>query len=240
MLSIPLRTLRALLPGVLLAACTPGAAVPTPSGPMPAVSPYDAAIEDAAVWRPEHVLHLNAAHPDSAGNLRVATFTGYPGYVAGQSQKVPVYVWVTLVPEVRDSCLTFTGDKKLGLEQLLGLPAGTNDTLMVELTVRAADVFRPVTDPRITTTYPCGDTIQAGCGTKFPGGVSPGHLEWMARTFADHWMIPGGYPWTRLGYTYNWRPGAPRYGASEYVIRKEAWVLVESVQGYRQYCTATS
>jgi hypothetical protein len=47
-----------------------------------------------------------------------------------------------------------------------------------------------------------------------------------------------GYPWTRLGYTYNWRPGTDKYGASEYVVRKGATVNVLDVIPYQQYCAA--
>jgi len=38
--------------------------------------------------------------------------------------------------------------------------------------------------------------------------------------------IPNGYPWTHLGYTYNWAPGGDRYGASEYVIRGNAKAVI--------------
>jgi hypothetical protein len=49
-------------------------------------------------------------------------------------------------------------------------------------------------------------------------------------------VLADGYPWTRMGYTYNWKPGADRYGASEYVLRKNAVVTINQVVPYREYC----
>jgi hypothetical protein len=63
-------------------------------------------------------------------------------------------------------------------------------------------------------------------------------VRWIADTMLSHWMIPQGYPWTRLGYTYNWRPGASRYGASEYVVRAGSRVRVLSVAPAAEYCAA--
>lgn len=45
------------------------------------------------------------------------------------------------------------------------------------------------------------------------------------------------YPWTRLGYTYDWGNAKSRVGLSEFVIRKGARLTVHSVsttEGYAQ------
>jgi hypothetical protein len=219
----------------LAAACTPAA---TGSGPVPRGESlealYRAAIHDAAVYREEHVRKLNAAVPVN-DSVRVATFTS-TAYPLG-TNTVTDYVWTTLTPEVQDSCRTFPGDPKLRIEQLLGLPPVTDDSLMVEFQVAVADLFRPAGDPTITTDYPCGDTLQHRCGDSFPDSVSPAHVRWIADQTFELWR-QDGYPWTRLGYTYNWHPGSPRYGASEYVIRQGATVNVLSVTPYQAYCAA--
>ena len=223
----------------LLAACTP----PTASGPAPAPatasldSLYARSISDAAVYRAEHVLPLNPIRPDAQGQVRVVTYTSWGGYKAG-TDTITRPVWVTQVPEVRDSCSGFAGDElTLRLEQLLGLPPHSGDTLMVEMTVPAAALFRPTADPAVTTRYPCGDTLQAGCGQSFPAGVDASHVRWMADQTLALWAIPRGYPWTRLGYTYNWHPGSPRYGASEYLVRAGTVATGVRVQHMRAYCT---
>ncbi|HEU4561537.1 MAG TPA: hypothetical protein VFS20_27025 [Longimicrobium sp.] len=229
-----------LLVAALLGACTQ----PPVSSPVPRVSSldslYDAAIQDAAVWRAENVLPLHRAHPDSAGNVRVVTFTGWTGFANGTDTiTLTRDTWVTMVPEVQDSCRRFGSEFKLRLNQLLGLPANSGDSLMVEMTVPASAVFRPAADPAITTRYPCGDIKQQQCGEQFPPRVEPGHVQWMAVQLLDHWQVPGGYPWTRLGYTYNWHPGSPRYGASEYVVRSNTVASAKQVYPVRVYCAAT-
>ena len=45
-----------------------------------------------------------------------------------------------------------------------------------------------------------------------------------------------GWPWTALGYTYNWHPGSPRYGASEYLVRGGTQVVVTGVIPIAEYC----
>ena len=234
---------RSVLPLIALAAslAAAGCAPPPPAGPTPAGvsldSLYRLAISDAAVYRAEHVLALNPIRPDAQGQVRVATFTGWGGYTAG-TNTITRPVWVTQVPEVRDSCGGFAGDELvLRLEQLLGLPPHSGDSLMVEMTVPVAALFRPATDPAVTTRYPCGDTIQTRCGQSFPAGVDPSHVRWIADQTLTLWASPGGYPWTRLGYTYNWHPGSPRYGASEYLIRAGTVATDVRVQHVRAYCT---
>ncbi len=45
-----------------------------------------------------------------------------------------------------------------------------------------------------------------------------------------------GYPWTRLGYTYDWNPNTTDYGASEYVIKKNSKVEIVSIISTEAYC----
>jgi hypothetical protein len=228
--------LAAALPLALLAA---GCTTPPPAGPAPAGlsldSLYRLAISDAAVYRAEHVLPLRAAVADAGGNVRVVTFTDWPGYTAG-TDSISRDTWVTVVPEVRDSCSGFGADLKLRLSQLLGLPPQSGDSLMVEMTVPLRALFRPVVDPDVTTRYPCGDTITQGCGQQFPAGVDAAHVRWMADQLLTLWQVPNGYPWTRLGYTYNWHPGSPRYGASEYLVRAGTIATGVTVQPVAAYC----
>jgi hypothetical protein len=237
---IPMIWRRRVVPllALALAACAPA----TSTAPRPAPSPhatlealYQQAIGDAAVYRADHVLPLNAAVPDAAGNVRVVTFTSWAGWVAG-TDTVDEDTWVTLVPEVRDSCAGFGSALRLRINQLLGLPPHAGDTLMVEMTVPLDSVFRPVADPAPTTKYPCGETLQAQCGERFPAGVQPRHVRWMADNLLTKWRVPNGYPWTRLGYTYNWHPGSPRYGASEYLVRKGTVATGVTVKHVRASC----
>lgn len=227
---------------LLAAACAPAA--PTGPAPAPASSRdagvlqalFDSAITVAAVYRPEHVLPLRPALAGADGRVRVATYTSWSGYRPDTTLTLARDVWVTVVPEVRDSCRTFRDDVTLRLEQLLGLPPGAGYDRIAELSVRVEDLFRPAADPAVGTTRPCPDSVSGGCGTRFPAGVDTAHMAWMASAALNLWRIPQGYPWTRLGYTYNWHPGSPRYGASEYVVRAGSAVRVLTVAPTAEYC----
>lgn len=238
------RSLRLLVAAAALlgaAACAPSSAAP--SAPRPADTlwaRYRHAIHDASVYRPEHVRTLRPARAGADGWVRVATLAA-TGYALGD-QTMTEDVWVTLVPEVRDSCRTFRDeDLLLRLRQQIGLPPDFAIDSMTEMAVRPRDLFRPAADPSIHTTRPCPDSVApADCGGAFPPGATAAHEAWIARTTLLLWRDPGGFPWTRLGYTYNWHPGSPRYGASEYIVPQGAAVRVLSVTATEAYCGRTS
>ena len=128
-------------------------------------------------------------------------------------------IWATVVLQLRQRCKTFTEDVSLRLEQLLGLPPNNGKTQLVEMVVKAADVFRLCPNPNIRTK----DCVQA-----FPDNVDPGHANWFAKTALNSYKIPGSYPWTHLDYPYDWNPASSEVGLSEYIIRKGAVVKVIS------------
>jgi hypothetical protein len=151
-------------------------------------------------------------------------------------------MWVTGVPEVQTICRGFQGDVAMQLRQLLGLPPDADTTRFLVLTVAAKDLFRPSPDDTTTTFYPCqlatDGSIPSDCGNTFPSTTTTAHYQWMAvEGFFLH-TIPNGYPWTHLGYTFNWAPGADRYGASEYVIRPNATATIVSKATVSEYCKA--
>lgn len=203
---------------------------------------YTKALYDSSVYKPEHVRELRPLIIDEYGQVHVATLTGSHDDVKPDTviTSTGAGIWVTGVPEVQDICKTWTGDVVMQLRQLLGLPPEAHETRMLTLRVKASDVFRPSPHGAITTTMPCtqlhGAPLPNGCGNLFGPDATPEHYQWIAQQSFELHEIPDGYPWTHLGYTYNWTPGADRYGASEYVIRSGADVYVESVQTPQEYC----
>jgi hypothetical protein len=189
---------------------------------------YAEAIRKSAVFEQANVLPIKAIPPDAA-RVKVVTWTRYD-YRLGASS-VGVNVWVTLVPEVREICRNYKGseqDIELRLEQLLGLPTTASYTQFVEMEVRREDIFRPCPNP---------DPQASTCTDSFPQGVSPEHTAFMANQAFSSWRLPGGYPWTRLGYTFDWGPEAKsRYGASEFVVRKGSKVNVTAITKSAAYC----
>jgi hypothetical protein len=192
---------------------------------------------------------------DDQGRVLVATWTRAVHYTgtAGGTYTAPVDLWVTAVPFVQRfcRCLGHSGgvlDRRL--TQLLGLPPDTVHDAFVEIWVRPDQLFRPCPDPEVTDrscqvrlsgTPPPTD----GCpwtGDQLPGSrarVAPEHLDWMCANWEESYP-PGdprtAYPWTGLGYTYDWgRPRAP-WGMSEFVIPRGQEVEIRAVISTGDYC----
>ena len=144
--------------------------------------------------------------------------------------------WVTMVPEVRDSCSGYGPALRLRLNQLLGLPPQGGDTLMVEMTVPLDSVCAPWPTPRRRRSIHAATPSRRSAANASQPPCSRGTYGWMADNLLTRWQVPNGYPWTRLGYTYNWHPGSPRYGASEYLVRKGTVASGVTVNHVRAYC----
>ncbi len=142
-------------------------------------------------------------------------------------------IWVTAVPELQKFCQQNqipANDLDLRLEQLLGLPPDNGKTRFVEFWVSPEDLFRPTPDPDITNNAATLD---------FPAGVSEEHKQWFNDTKASMYG-ENGYPWTRLGYTYDWGKTDNHIGMSEFIIRIGAEVDVYSVTLTDDYCVHAS
>jgi hypothetical protein len=202
---------------------------------------YNAAIYDSSVYKFSNLRPLRPLKFDPVTkSVSVVTLTSF-NYKLGETT-LPVYVWVTAVPEVQEICRGFSGDLELRLHQFFGLHPNRKFTAFVTMSVKEGDIFRPTANPDPTTTLPCSCPIPANCGEAFPEIISETHLRWFANqmlgsyVLSESYLIPVGYPWTRLGYTYDWKPGANKYGASEYVIRKDSTVTVTEIAPYKKYC----
>ena len=186
-------------------------------------SDYRASIDDAAVIEPEERLPLRAITKE---RVRVVTWIpeGYKDeYAAGEEITLRWgEAWVTLEPEVRERCQNFGSVKQTGrltrrVQQLLGLPPKDETRYFVTFEVAAVDLFRPCARPDVATTScekPPKDYSMSGAHAEF-------YANQTMRSYRDR-----GYPWTRLGYTYDWNPDSGEYGASEYVVRKDAPVRI--------------
>jgi len=201
---------------------------------------YERTIFDAAVYQRWNVRPLRPLTPDDKGNVLVATLTSKTGDVGSTITAGAYGLWVTGVPEVQTICRGFHGDVLMQLRELLGLPPDADVPRFLILTVAAADVFRPSPDDSISTVYPCSNPPDATCGNAFPSTATPAHYQWMATEVFYLHSVPNGYPWTHLGYTFNWTPGADRYGASEYVIRGNAKATIVDNVPALKYCEPRS
>jgi len=150
--------------------------------------------------------------------------------------------WVTVAPEMKQR-FAGTVPSLLRVVQLLGLPPSyaiqgnpREAKYVLELWVSPKDLFRPCPDSEISDTvcemqFPAdpfrildaSNTIRATEGLEAP--VFKTYTAWFNnRTRNVYTATPSSeaYPWTRLGYTYDWGSSL-RFGLSEFVVhgRKE-------------------
>jgi hypothetical protein len=205
---------------------------------------YRQAIKDAAVYNRNKVLPLRLLQPE-AGQVKVVTFTSYAYKVGPYHVPAGRFIWVTPDGEVQASCRQFNlqgAALTLRLAQLIGLPPNTQNTQLVVFSVPVERIFRPTPDPNPMTIYPCAPTEMSQCGNVLPAHVPAEHTVFFVNQTLSAYKIgqteqENGYPWTHLGYTYNWTPyAASKYGASEYVIKPDSDVTVVSVTPSDQYC----
>jgi hypothetical protein len=197
---------------------------------------YRSVVFDTAVYQRDHVRELRPL-VSTDGTVLVVSLRG--SALTKGTMTTDREMWVTGVPEVRDRCRTFDGDLLARLHQLLGLtPVTPGETAYFStMRVRVSDLFRPAPDPRIDTRFPCEQTSSDTCGNDFPDGATAEHRAWIAQSGLGLHRWPNGYPWTHLGYTYDWGGnGRFAYGASEYIVRKNAEVEVLDAVTYDVYC----
>ncbi|WP_406663239.1 hypothetical protein [Gallaecimonas sp. GXIMD1310] len=201
-----------LLVALLLSGC---------AGPM---ARYQAAIADAAVISADEIQPLPAI---AAGPVQVVTWADdYQHYHTGQQLRLPNDVWVTLAGAVKPWCRHYPRLTE-GLQGLLGLPPVAGEKrAFVSFTVASSSLFRPCANPSISTHR---------CGPDMPAQVSSQYRAWFATQTTVSYQRHG-YPWTRLGYTYNYNPGASEVGPAELVIRKGAIVTVTAITSSSDYC----
>ncbi|MDJ0617929.1 MAG: hypothetical protein QNJ63_14490 [Calothrix sp. MO_192.B10] len=160
----------------------------------------------------------------------MVTWTDWDGYdnQIGEKMRLTREVWVTAVPELKKFAAKLNLSEKsltLRLEQYLGLPAHNGKTKFVQMWVNPIDIFRPCPDPEINDTR---------CELRFSQPVEQMHRQWLLKKMLTSYGR-NGYPWTRLGYTYDWGSIETEVGASEFVIQEGAEVEIESVVETMKY-----
>jgi hypothetical protein len=158
--------------------------------------------------------------------------------------------WVTVVPELKN--LLGNTPTLLRVAQALGLPPPSatqtlENTCMVELYVSPADLFRPSADPEVSdheaelafpadryrkfndtllvySEMPCDARYCSSCTSSGKCGMTS-YRNWYSNRRAyvySQTTVNSPYPWTALGYTYDWgNPIPPHYGVSEFVINSQ-------------------
>lgn len=233
---------------------------------------YRKAMSDSAVAEPGEVVQnlIVLDHSDSrvqwrtidgeeyvlVGTLRRNALTDV---APGQSFTLRSDNWVSIPGQLADKCAANNCGRlspaalDLRLKQLLGLPPDANYSVVNRYWARPADMFRPCTDPRVTSAS-CPQQVLEGDQTPpvptTVGMTNLDHFLWVQADYA--WRMPNtfdpasavscaaaypepascyGFPWTRLGYTYDWTDDKRDVGLTEFVVAKGSTVYLEAVGG---------
>jgi len=206
---------------------------------------YQNAIKDAQMAEPHEISKELIAIVESNNRLMwkeypdgkrvlVVTWTSWNGYdnQVGKAMELTRDIWVTTVPELSDFCKTHSLPKpSLRLEQLLGLPPKNGKNRFVEIWVNPNDLFRPSPDPEITDHEAELNFPNKGLFVR----LEEEYIQWFNDLKSQSYG-KDGYPWTRLGYTYDWGNPSSEIGLSEFVIRHGATVDIHFVSTNEEYC----
>lgn len=189
---------------------------------------YDAAVRDAMTVEPEELhplVSLEKKMPyatyDEQGRVLLLTFHKYPdSYPDGADVSLSWgEVWTftggELAGFVEDNGEGVT-DWPLRFRQLIGLPPDNGATHFTAMWVKPEDILRPA--------Y-IQETGEVSMTAALPENTDEEFKAWfdgnIIRSYFD-----SAYPWTRLGYTYDWADNGREYGLSEFLVKKGSDVTV--------------
>jgi len=186
----------------------------------------------------------------------MTTFTRasyYSGYAPGQSFSAGADLWLVPAPEMKSEVLAANpalalANPKLATQMYLGLPPdpGSGNDSVVSLWVAPASIVRPAMDTRVDVhdlitsfavnpqVLPAPQAAAVPRDSPGPGvGPQPDFTSWFVARESVIYDTPGGsYPWTGLGYTYNWGAAGVvdgMVGGSEFIVPHGSTVTLKEV-----------
>lgn len=160
----------------------------------------------------------------------------------------PFELWVTVEPNLQKFCAAYatahSGNPDqliLRMEQRLGLPPASNKTKFLRIRIASPTqdvIFRPCM-------YPLTAAANCPVGPP-PADIDDNHRNWLYRQYYSSYGMSkvSSFPWTSLGYTFDWAPAAnangdtdfQKHGESEFVVRKGAPIQIMGAVNNMDYC----
>lgn len=200
---------------------------------------YQLSIEDAVFAEESEIMPVIEITEDSEDviwdeqkeRVLMATFHHYPdSYPDGEEVTLEWgTVWTFSQQEFADWLASQDEeitDWSLRMNQLLGMPEDSGNTYVTTMWVSPDDMIRPAYVPDITaqmTNTLDEETMEDEAFVSwFEGNIIGSYFD-------------GAYPWTRLGYTYDWADNGVEYGMSEFLVEQNAKVLVEKTLPLKEF-----
>ncbi len=192
---------------------------------------YDNAVIDAMVAEDDEVLPLVTLSEDDDmttwnedGKVLLLSWHSYPeSYIEGESTVLEFGdVWTFTDKEIID-WFSENGedvsDWELRFEQLIGLPESDEKTHFTAFWVDVNDVVRPAYEP---------DPMVDSMVNTYTEDMDEEYKNWFDdNIISSYFESEEMYPWTRLGYTYDWADNGTDYGLTEFLVKQNATVDVE-------------
>ena len=144
-------------------------------------------------------------------------------------------MWVTAVPQVQDFCRSLGTRDTVAITsrllQLFGLPPTGQNARFVEMWVSPKDMLRPCPDREVD---------DSRCEVDTASDVDD-YRTWFTGNYAKSYNA-SGFPWTRLGYTYDWAPADDKAnpnkpkGACEFILRPGTPYTITGRYTTAEYC----
>lgn len=186
---------------------------------------YALAVKDAAIAEEDEIeplVSLTKQDPlvtwDEQGRVLLCTWHSYPdSYPEGETVTASWgSIWTFTDKEMATHAgeLKESEDAKMRLRQLISIDPNKNHSTVTGLWVDPSDVIRPAYQ---------SDAANGSMWTAFPEGeeVDESFKAWFDQNILSSYYY-GSYPWTRLGYTYDWADNGKEYGVTEFLIKQNA------------------
>lgn len=196
---------------------------------------YHDAIVDAAFADEDEIMPLvSLVESDDMtswqdGKVLLLTWHNYPdSYPEGEDVTIqwgPVWTFTGKEIASYGKELKEAGDAEARLKQLIAFAPDAEHSTVTGFWADPKNVKRPAyqTDPTI------GDmTVQFG------ENVDEEYREWFDDNILWSYYY-GNFPWTRLGYTYDWADNGTEYGLTEFIVESGAQVKVEFTETTEEF-----
>lgn len=186
---------------------------------------YAMAVKDAAIAEEDEIkplVSLTKNDPlvtwDDQGRVLLCTWHSYPdSYPEGETVTAQWgYIWTFTDKEIATHAgeLMESEDAVMRLRQLISINPDKTHSTVTGLWVNPSDVIRPAYQ---------SDAAEGSMRVAFQTGeeLDESFKGWFDQNILDSYYY-GNYPWTRLGYTYDWADNGKEYGMTEFLIKKGA------------------
>lgn len=188
---------------------------------------YQEAVLDAMTVEADEILPLVTITPQSElvtwqdGKILLLTVNSHPErYATGSTFTLPGDIWAVTDLEF----FAWYVENKQGvtdwtmrLKQLVGVPPDQDYTHVTAMWVAPEDVRRPA--------YLTDITSDRAMLSALPEDTTDEYKMWFNGNIIWSYF-ESSYPWTRLGYTYDWAADSDEYGLSEFWVRPYATVTI--------------